>query len=500
VSSLCLCLTESSYEGSLSQLNRYRPYIGMVEMRLDLLDPTERIKAADLPFTAGMPTILTIRLPDDGGNWGKKGETEDEREELLITLLRTGQWTYVDLEYNRLMEKVAVAANDAGTRVIRSRHDFKGTMLDLPVSELAGIVRGMGEDGSIPKLAVCCTGSRQLLTLARTALATESQESKVLLGMGEFGTPSRILAERLGSAWTYTSANGRGKDAPLAAPGQLDPASLQNLYRYSKINQSTPLYAIAGDPISHSQSPRLHNNWLQSAELEGTYLPIRVDDIAAFVETCDIWGIRGLSVTVPHKEKALALCDYSGHLARRIGAANTLLRAGDGWRARNTDAEGFVRPLPDAMELNSLDDLKGKRALIIGAGGAARAAVYALTDAGMNLIILNRTEEKARRLAEETGNQWGVLSEKSLPLLADGVDLAVQTTSVGMHPDVKSDPAPWWNPENCTLVYDMIYDPVETVFLSRARSAGVNTMNGSGMLEGQARLQFELFTGHQAPV
>ncbi len=129
MSSLCLCLTESSYEGSLSQLNRYRPYIGMVEMRLDLLDPTERIKAADLPFTAGMPTILTVRLPDDGGNWGRIGETEDEREELFITFLRTGQWTYVDLEYNKLMEKVAVAANDAGTRIIRSRHDFKGTKL-----------------------------------------------------------------------------------------------------------------------------------------------------------------------------------------------------------------------------------------------------------------------------------------------------------------------------------------------------------------------------------
>lgn len=480
----------------MAQLERYRMFIDLIEIRLDLIDPSERKKAADIPALGGIPAILTIRLPEDGGRWGLNGETESERDEFFQEFLITGDWAYVDLEYDRPMANICKAARDAGTRIIRSRHDFQGDLLNKPFSELAGIVRNMASDGAIPKLALQCGSSRQLLTLARTSLALESQDEKILLGMGEFGAPSRILADRFGSAWTYASAL---DEAPTAAPGQLDPETLQTLYRFGQIESSTPLYGIAGDPIAHSQSPDIHNTWLQQANLPGTYLPIRCDDIAALVETCDIWGLRGLSVTVPHKERALGLCDYSGHLARRIGAANTLLRAGDGWRARNTDAQGFLKPLPGAMGLDTVDDLKGKRAVIIGAGGAARAAVHVLTDMGMKLIILNRTVEKARRLAEETGNIWGPLSEEALELFDDGTDLIVQTTSVGMHPNSDADPIPWWTPGNCSLVYDMVYKPAETQLLSRARSAGIPTMNGSGMLEEQARLQFKLFTGIQAP-
>ena len=471
----------------------------MAEMRLDLLNPSERLKVLDLPGLAGIPLILTIRLPDDGGLWGKYGESEKDRDILFMSLLESGAWTYIDLEHDRTMADVAAVADAGGTRIIRSMHDFDGTLLDLPVSDLAGMIRRMAEGGSIPKLAARCTGSRQLLALARTAIATESVGAKVILGMDEYGTPSRILADRFGSVWTYASVPGGPGEAPAAAPGQLDPKTLESLYRFSDINKSTPLYAVIGDPIAHSLSPIIHNGWLRSAGLKGTYLPIRADDIAALLETCDIWGLRGLSVTVPHKEKALALCDYSGYPARRIGAANTLLRAGDGWRARNTDAAGFLEPLPDAMGLGSVEELQGKKALILGAGGAARAAVYALIDAGMKLVILNRTIDKARRLAEETGQAWGPLSDEALPLLEGGIDLLVQTTSVGMHPNENADPAPWLNPRECSLVYDMIYEPVETVLLARARSAGVRTLNGSGMLEAQARLQFEMFTGIQAP-
>lgn len=496
MSSLCLCLTAKTCEAALAQFERYRKYIDMIEVRLDLIDPSERKKAAEIPLIAGIPAILTIRLPQDGGSWGLSGETEPERLSVFAEFIESGNWAYVDLEYNRPLENICETARDSGTRIIRSRHDFEGSLLNKPVSELAGMIRGMAEDGSIPKLALRCEGSRQLLTLARTALSVESQSEKILLGMGEFGAPSRILADRFGSTWTYASAL---DESPSAAPGQVDPETLQTQYRFSSIGSSTPLYGVTGDPIAHSQSPMLHNKWLKRANLPGTYIPIRSDDIAALVETCDIWGLRGLSVTVPHKKKALGLCDYSGHLARRIGAANTLLRAGDGWRARNTDAEGFLKPLPGAMGLNSVEELKGKRALIVGAGGAARAAVHVLTDMGMKLIILNRTVDKAQRLGEETGNIWGPLTSEALGLLAGGIDLIVQTTTVGMHPNTDADPIPWWKPGDCTLVYDMIYEPGETLLLSRARSAGIRTMNGSGMLEEQARLQFKLFTGVQAP-
>jgi len=393
------------------------------------------------------------------------------------------------------MDRAASAAGASDTRIIRSIHDFTGNLLNFSVADLAEKIRRLGDGGSIPKIAAKCTGSRQLLTLARTAVAVEEVGEKVLLGMEEYGIPSRILADRFGSLWTYASAAG-GSDSPAAAaPGQLDPEVLSNLYKFRTIDASTAIYGVTGNPIAHSRSPEIHNRWLKEAGVNAAYIPIRSDDIAALMESCDILGIQGLSVTVPHKERALALCDYAGTTARSIGAVNTLLRAGDGWRGRNTDADGFLRSLLPAMYLGSVEELKGKKALIIGAGGAARAAVHALSKAGMELVILNRTVEKARRLAEENQQQWGPLSEESRYLLDGGVDLAVQTTTAGMSPHSGIDPIPWWNPRGCSLVFDMIYEPEETVLLARARASGVNTLNGSGMLEAQARIQFELFTG-----
>jgi 3-dehydroquinate dehydratase/shikimate dehydrogenase len=233
--------------------------------------------------------------------------------------------------------------------------------------------------------------------------------------------------------------------------------------------------------------------------MKGTYIPIRTDDFNTLKELCELWGITGLSVTVPHKKTALNSSDYQSSAARSIGAANTLIRGKKGWRAENTDAAGFLEPLLKKLGLSSASGLKGKKAVIVGAGGASRAAVHALVQAGMSVVILNRTVEKARILAEETGQIWGPLSEESSVHFENGVELLIQTTTVGMHPHSEEDPLPWWNPENCALVYDMIYQPAETLLMSRARDAGVKTMNGSEMLEAQARLQFRLFTGKEAP-
>jgi len=502
VSALCLCLTARTLDGSMRQLERYRAFIDMAELRLDLIDPVERENAHRFSSRANVPLILTLRLPEDGGEWGKRGESEEERKRLFIHLLESGGWAYIDLEHNRPLDEVVSVARDAETVVIRSVHDFEGTLLSSPVSRISGLLKSLAENDCIPKLAALCMGSRQLLTLARAALALESLENKVVLGMGEFGTPSRILAHRLGSCWTYASPmknQNEANDEPLAAPGQLNPEILETLYRYRSIDKETPLYAVAGNPVAQSRSPAIHNHWLIESALAGSYLPIRCDDLAALIETCDIWGIQGLSVTLPHKKKAFSLCDYSDPLARRIGAANTMLRGGDGWRARNTDAAGFLSSLPKALRLNDVSELNGMRALVIGGGGAARAAAHALADAGTRLVILNRTESKARILAKETGGIGGPLSADSYPLIRDGVHLAVQTTSLGMRPYEGVDPIPWWKFDGCSLVYDMVYEPIETALLARARAAGIHTMNGLEMLRAQAALQFELFTGMKAP-
>ena len=507
MSRLCLCLTASTLEGILDQADRYQGLADMAELRLDRLDPDERERAGSLPGKLDIPLILTIRLPEDGGEWGRKGESEQERINLFRRILSGGGWTWVDLEQSRKLEPVVRIAEETGTRIIRSVHDFSTDTVNRPIGETAVLLRSIAGTGAIPKMAVACESSRHLLTLARLSVALDDVGEKVILGMGEFGSPSRILADRIGSAWTYSSAFGGPFDPPEAAPGQLDPLVLQDLYRFRDIDSTTPLYGVMGNPVSHSRSPELHNRWLQRSGLPGCYIPIRSDDAGATLETCDIWGIWGLSVTVPHKETVLKLCDYSGVLARNIGAANTLLRAGDGWRARNTDAGGFMAALPAALNLNGETEIRGLRALVIGAGGAARAASYALAAAGVHLVILNRTPDKARKLAAEVrasveptkSVESGGLEEHSAQLLSGGVDFVIQTSAAGMPPLEKVNPLPWWDFSGCRLAYDMIYEPEETLFLQRARMAGIPTLNGRDMLINQARLQFEMFTGRPAP-
>ena len=499
MSRLCLSLTAPDIDGAVSHAETFRGLFDMAELRVDLLSPQERYAAAAVPhrlassFGAAFPLVLSIRLVENGGRWGSGGESEAERVELLEFLVSSGGWAWVELEYNKPMEQVVQAARSSGTRIIRSRTDLSGALLDQSFVETARCLKGLARDGAVPKLAAKCGSSRHLLTLARIALALSDMPEKILLGLEEYGLPSRILAEKFGSLWTYAADIGCGR-LPPSSPDRLNPKTFSELYRYGDIHAKTPLYAVTGQPIAHSRSPLIHNRWLRESHLPGTYIPIRSDDLGALLETCDILGITGLSVTVPHKEEALSTCDFADSLARRIGAANTLIRAGDGWRAHNTDAPGFMTILLRALSVESEEDLKGKKILIIGAGGAARAAVHILAEAGARLVILNRTPKKAAALAAETGGQYGSLEPESQALLRD-VEIAIQTTSVGMAPNSDKDPLPWWDPSGCALIYDIIYEPAETALLRRASALGVPTINGESMLEAQAALQFEIFTG-----
>lgn len=479
-----LCLSLESLKGAGRKLESAAA--DLAEVRVDLLSCEERqaispesLKSAD---GKAIPTILAIRRTEDGGHWGTDGETETERVELFQSLLASGHWGWVDMEYHRRPQRVIEAAAKADTKVILSINDSSGASLNQPVRELAALMQSIHAEGAIPKLALRCESSRQLLTLARLALALEDMPEKLLIGLGEYGTASVILAEKFGSLWIYTALNGK-----------LNPQKLNELYRFQEISQSTPIYALTGNPITHSRSPGLHNGWLRTAGLPGCYIPIQSDDVGALLETCDILGITGLSVTVPHKEAALRHCDTAEPLARRIGAVNTLIRGEEGWRAHNTDARGFMEALLEALEVNRADYLNGKKVLIIGAGGAAKAAVYSLAKTGCRLVILNRTLEKAEAMAKVVGGVYGTLSPESEPLCRD-TEIAVQTTSVGMAPNSGSDPLPWWNPVGCRLVFDIIYNPAETVLMRRSSAARVKTVNGYTMLVKQAALQFKMFT------
>jgi len=255
------------------------------------------------------------------------------------------------------------------------------------------------------------------------------------------------------------------------------------------------LAGVVGWPVDHSLSPRLHGYWLEKYRIAGAYvaLPVRPPDLVEVLRLLPRIGFRGANVTVPHKEAALAAMDEVEPLARTIGAVNTVVVREDGsLLGRNTDAYGFIENLRQgAPHWHAAH----KPALIIGAGGAARAIAVALLDAGVpKIYLVNRTAARAKTLAESLGDQViAVPWEAHAEAMAEAA-LVVNATTLGMkgQPETELDLS---NLSETAVVTDIVYAPLETPLLAAARARGNHTVDGLGMLIHQARPGFEAWFG-----
>jgi 3-dehydroquinate dehydratase/shikimate dehydrogenase len=482
-SRICLSLTAPTLEENLRLLESRRAFVDMAELRADLLDPAELSRLPGFPGRAGVPLIFTIRRRRDGGGWS--GEEPARRR--LLTGALDGAYAYVELEADLEDSSLSASASGAEGRVVRSRYELDG----VP-SDLAGSVRGLARrPGEIPKIAIMPGGTKELPALLAACRQLEGRD-KVLYGMGEFGLFSRILATKLGNLWTYCSAPG----AAEAQPAALDPKVLVELYRFRKQDRDTFVCGVIGNPIAHSRSPEFHNRGYEALGLNGVYVPFLVDDVPAFFEVAERLDLRGFSVTMPHKRAVLPHLDDKDPSLEQIGACNTVVRRDAGWYGTNTDVEGFLRPLRfQAPELVR----RSTRATVIGAGGGARSVVQALRSCGILPLILNRTEEKARVLADFFGCEWAGLDRQGISRMKDHSDLIVQATGVGMEPEVDADPLPGYRFSGSEVVYDLVYQPLLTVFLKRAKQAGCRIVSGLDMLFSQGAAQFNYYTGVDYP-
>ena len=485
---LCLCLTAPTLAGNLAQVRRCRGLVDLVELRVDLLHPSQWAGVARFPRECPLPVLGTIRRCRDGGNWPAP---EPTRRRLLQQAAAAG-YRYLDLEAD--LPAAAVALPRRGPRVIRSLHDLDGTPANLETL-LRGLARSPRE---IPKLAVTPHGVADLGRIVAAARAVPAP--RVVLGMGDYGLPSRLLAARLGSWLTFTSVSSAG--LRRAAPGQLDPFTMQHRYRFHSLDADTPVFGIIGNPVAHSRSPEVHNRGLAAAGVAGVYVPFRVDDAAEFLRLAPALGVRGLSVTIPHKETVMALLARTDPSVRGAGACNTLVWEQGGWTGYNTDIAGFLAPLQPALAAGRV-----RRATVVGAGGAARAIVWALRGAGAEVLVVNRNPQRAQILASEMGAAAVAQSAGDLPQrVARHSDLIVQATSVGMHAaaadaahGAPNDPIAAVPLGGHEIVYDIVYTPPNTPLIQRAREAGCQVVTGGEMLLGQAYEQFRLFTGVEYP-
>jgi len=479
---ICLCLTAETLKENERFIQEYRSWTDILELRVDCLAPDQWQKVPGALRSWDLPVILTCRRQNDGGFF--TAEQEEERQQLLWDLL-DAPFAFVDLERDLKEDKWTRKCREKGIRIIRSLHDFKG----VP-DGLAELLQDRGEE-ELCKAAVTIDKTDDYLALL-DLLKQGIPEDTILLAMGANGFFTRVLASLLGSYLTYCSPS----KGPSAAPGHVDPRELCQRYRFRSIDKSTPLMGIIGNPLGHSKSPHIHNRWLQEAQIPGVYVAFPLPAIS-ILEPLRKWlNLQGLSVTIPYKVEVLEYTDEISDRVKTIGACNTLYRKEEAWVGENTDAPGFLKPLLDHLECT---DLLGRKIAVIGAGGAARGIVYALKQAGAELLILNRTESKAQKLAEEFDQEWGPLNESVLSRMEEFRRIIVQTTDAGMHPLVDRDPLSFYSFRGDELVYDIIFNPEVTRLMERAREAGASILGGYPMLVEQARFQFKLFTGKESP-
>lgn len=506
-----------------------------LELRLDFLKKAPDFKR--LLENKPCPMLATVRRPPDGGKWD---QGEDARRMILRQAIVAG-FDWIDLEAD-----IADSIPRFGSvKRIVSYHNFREMPADLEkIHE-----RMCAQDADVVKVVVRAGHVNDNLRILE--LVKKGKKPTVAFCMGDLGFPSRILQGKYGAPFTYAAFN---KERNIA-PGMPSFSEVKQVYHFYSLNAQTAVYGVIGDPIAHSLSPMIHNAAFRKLGLNAVYLPFRVprETLPDFLRGFDQVPVSGYSVTIPQKEAAAAAATVKDETVERTSAANTLVRDTAGaFTAYNTDYDGFLQSLreylptfhsPPADSLPAItppaaitgrvhlppgalsapapqpghggitttphgsaapaageEPLSGsvanRVALVLGAGGIARAVAHALHREGALVTICNRTPDRAQTLAHDVGCrhvEWkarhGVLC-----------DLVVNCTSVGMHPNVDEMPLHPSYLKPGLIVFDTVYTPEQTLLVKEARDRGCHVITGVELFVRQAARQFELFTGERAPI
>lgn len=450
-----------------------------LEFRLDYLPkPTEGVEAIR-EFLNAHPECTILATCRRHQNHGRFNGSIEEELRILSAAVEAGARA-VDVE-------VETAENAAGLLeglrakafLLISYHNFSGTPPMEPVWRRLSRIAADGYKlvTTCKKPSDCC----KVLGLARS----HPRSPLVMLAMGEMGFPTRVLCTVFGGLYTYAAPS----SAEGTAAGQVCARQLRHLYRIEKLTKAAKIYGVIADPVRHSISPAVHNRAFQSRRMDAVYLPFLVHpgQLKDFLLLAEKLPVSGFSVTIPHKQKILRYLDTVDSLARRIGAVNTVWKKAGKWRGTNTDAPGVTGPLSRRLRLSNAS------ILIAGNGGAARGAAFALADAGAKITIVGRNLDRVRALAKACGGEALAMDQ----LGSRHFDALIHATPLGMFPHTEECFFPDRIPAE--VVFDMVYNPIETVLLRRAREENKTVIPGIEMFIEQAVRQFELWTGEAAP-
>jgi 3-dehydroquinate dehydratase/shikimate dehydrogenase len=477
---VCLAVTASDPADLLEKaesLARENPFL---EFRLDYLSKPGLGLPKVKQFMEMNPHAVVIATCRRAANGGKFKGAIPAQLELLAKAAAAGcQLVDVELQSAMKVKPEQLQKLRARAALVLSFHDFRGTK---KLEETLASMRKYPAD--FYKVVSTATTLYDNVTMMKFLEKESDRHSLVGLCMGEQGIVSRVLGVRAGSAFTFAAVNPQEK----TAPGQVTAQELRNVYRIEQIDAATRVYGVAGDPVAHSLSPVIMNTAMRRENVNAVYVALHAKTLKDLLACVRDVPIHGLSITMPYKQAILEHLDNTDTHTCKIGACNTVVRAQDGkLYGFNTDTAGVVRPLEQRI------GIENARVLVLGAGGAARAAVFGLKERGAEVFILNRTVEAGQKLARQAKAR----TVKRADLKKLSFDVIINATPVGMKNPKES---PLQESEiNAKIVFEMIYDPAETQLMKLARARGAQVIPGIEMFVQQAARQFEIWTGKPAP-
>lgn len=489
---ICVVIGRTRHRMVLMEIQEAaRQGVKFIEVRLDFLARAPDFQR--LLENKPCPMLATVRRPVDGGAW--KG-TEEARQALLRQAIVSG-FDAVDIETD-IIDSIRRFRD---VKRIVSYHNLREVPADLEkIHETM-----CKQDADIVKVAVRAQSPMDNLRVLN--LLKNSPKPTVALCMGDLGMPSRVLGVKFGSPYTYAAFN---KERGIA-PGLPSYTELKGIYRLGRVNADTQVFGVIGDPVGHSLSPIIHNRAFYKLGINALYVPFRVprSDLPTFLKEFDSIPVQGYSVTIPHKEAAAALASERDEAVEHIGAANTLIRTENGFKAHNTDFTGVIASLRNNLPPPAKPSEEGetpatpnpewpfenRAVMILGAGGVARAVAHALKHERAFLTITNRTSERATKLAEEVGCRHVDWAGRHNVLC----DVLINCTSVGMQPNMDESPIHHSYLKPGLMVFDTVYTPETTMLVKEARKRGCHVLTGVDLFVRQAAHQFQMFTGQEAP-
>jgi 3-dehydroquinate dehydratase/shikimate dehydrogenase len=482
IGKICVAIIGTTAAEMIEKANAVVKETPFLEFRLDYLEkPANALPKLKqfLSDNTAATAIATCRREANGGKF--TGSLAAEMEVLSKAAAAGFQLVDLELESAEVLKKGELQKlRDTGVALIISHHDFSSTKdLDKIYERIAPF------QPDFYKIVPTAKTLSDNVTLMRFMERMHEKANIIGICMGDAGIISRVLGLRAGSVFTFAAAT-QGEET---GPGQIAARTLIETYRIDQVDAATKVYGVAGNPIRSSLSPIMMNTAFRRETVNAVYLALQTAKVSDLINLVREIPIQGLSVTMPHKQEIMAHLEKTDPLSAKIGACNTVLRAQDGkLYGFNTDVAGIVGPLEKRMSL------RGAKALVLGAGGAARAAVFGLRDKGTDVFIFNRTPETAQKLARQSGSK----TIKKDALAKTSFDVVINATPVGMAGQKVSSVLDAKD-LNTKLVFDLVYNPLETPLIRMARQQNISFITGVEMFVQQGARQFEIWTGKPAP-